>query len=263
MFSEYWSILLSNTPQLVFLSLSLCLWDGSPRSILEPIVLPCLQVGGVNFCSKISLNSVISSHLLEKLGTSGRMNDQILGPIIYFVKGSIRSLRSFSTSHSLDVTSQSPTPPENFWIHSQYCVTINAFTEEIINNSVLPMQHIVHVGRGPPFAEQNVSARKFTQSWGLWIYWEIELWPVLPPDDNAIWDPLRLINLDIYLATHVPNGAVYSLSMMERGVMVNVCSQARSEDILRFSIKFYRDREAWLRRDWADDLDLSVTQDLI
>ena len=83
----------------------------------------------------------------------------------------------------------------------------------------------------------------------------------LPPVDNAVRGPFRLLELDLYGATRIPKNIIsYFLSLAERGVIVNVL--CKSEDILQSSIDYYRDREEFLSRDWVDDLDLSLMQEL-
>jgi hypothetical protein len=61
-----------------------------------------------------------------------------------------------------------------------------------------------------------------------------DLYP-LPPADNAVHGPLRLLKLDLYPATRIPKKIIsYFLSLVERGVNVNVLS--RSQDITQSSI---------------------------
>ena len=76
----------------------------------------------------------------------------------------------------------------------------------------------------------------------------------LPPVDNAVHRPLRLLKFDLYPATRIPENMISYLSrLVERGVAVNVFSD--SEDILQSSIDYYRQRKNSLCQDWADDLD--------
>ena len=83
----------------------------------------------------------------------------------------------------------------------------------------------------------------------------------LPPADNAVHGPLRSLKLDLYPATRIPKKIIsYLLSLEERGVTVNVLSS--SENILQSSIDYYRGKEESLRRDWVDNLESNLMQDL-
>ena len=79
-----------------------------------------------------------------------------------------------------------------------------------------------------------------------------------PPINNVIL-PLRVfkLDLDLYPATRIPANAIsFFLGLVEQGLTVNVLS--KSEDLLQSSIKYYGHREECLRRDWVDDLDLTL-----
>jgi hypothetical protein len=79
----------------------------------------------------------------------------------------------------------------------------------------------------------------------------------LPPVDGAVRGPLHLLELNLHPAIRVPKNLIsYISSLKERGVTVNVLSE--SEDILKSSINHYRLSEDSSRRDWIDNLDLSL-----
>jgi hypothetical protein len=79
----------------------------------------------------------------------------------------------------------------------------------------------------------------------------------LPPADNAVHGPLHLFKLDLHPVTRIPKNMIsYLSSLVERGVTVDVLS--KSEDILQSSIDYFRRREDYLCRDWADDLESSL-----
>ena len=68
-----------------------------------------------------------------------------------------------------------------------------------------------------------------------------ELFP-LPPTDNTVHGPLRLLKLDLSPIARIPENIIsYLLSLTERGDTVNVLSG--SKDILQSSVDYYRDKE--------------------
>jgi len=83
-----------------------------------------------------------------------------------------------------------------------------------------------------------------------------DLYP-LPPADNAVHSPLRLLKLDLQLTNRIPENLIsYISSFAERGVTVNVLSN--SKDILQSSIDYYRCRKDSLCRDWSNNLDSTL-----
>ena len=84
-----------------------------------------------------------------------------------------------------------------------------------------------------------------------------DLYP-LPPVDNAVHGPLRLLELDFYYSTtRVPKKLMsYISSLEERGVTVNVLSY--SENILQSSIDYYKCREDFLCQDWTENFDSTL-----
>ena len=83
-----------------------------------------------------------------------------------------------------------------------------------------------------------------------------DLYP-LPPADNVVHGPFHLFKLDLHPVTRIPKNMIsYIPSLVERGVTVNVLS--KSEDILQSSIDYYKCREDYLCRDWADNFESSL-----
>ena len=108
----------------------------------------------------------------------------------------------------------------------------------------------------------NLEALEYTGQLRLCPGNYAELFP-LPPTDNAVHGPLRLLKLDLSPIARIPENIIsYFLSLTERGITVNVLS--RSKDILRSSIDYYRCKEDFLHWDWVDTLDssLSLMEDL-
>ena len=81
----------------------------------------------------------------------------------------------------------------------------------------------------------------------------------LPPANNAVRGPLHLLKLDLYPITRIPKKMLsYFSSLEERGVTVKVLSDSEDIRVLQSSIDYYRRREEFLSRDWADNLDSSL-----
>ena len=72
----------------------------------------------------------------------------------------------------------------------------------------------------------------------------------LPPTGNAVHGPLHLVKFDIHPETRISKNMIsYLLSLVERGITVNVLSD--SKDIFQSSIEFHG-------RDWTDNFDSSL-----
>ena len=78
----------------------------------------------------------------------------------------------------------------------------------------------------------------------------------LLPTDNAAHGPLRLFKINLTQHRLPKNMISYLSSFVERDVTVNV--MFNSEDILQLSIDYFRSREDFFGRDWADNLDPSL-----
>ena len=252
-------LILSKTPRLVFCRVSGYHTQYRPQNI-GPLVLTSLRSLHLQMgFSEDILNNIIAPHL-EELNLPNYYNPPI-EVITSFLGRSACSLHSFSMAFR-------GFPPhfETFKIffRSINTLSITSFFDYTLENHDLwdIFQLIAKVLSTQSISPQhgflpNLKILGYTGKLRLPARGLDALVYTLPPADNAVRGPLHLFKLDLHSITRIPKKMMsYFSGLEERGVTVNVMSN--SEDILQSSIDYYRRKEEFLRRDWADNLDSSL-----
>jgi F-box-like len=262
-------LIMSKTPRLVFCQISYPRYGiGLPS---QPLILESLRMLQLisNSHSSDGFLDFLITPFLEELSLSSE-SPVILDTTAYFFekaasfKRSPCSLRFFSVSfniskHFEEFMSLLPLIP------SLKILSITAYDRVFEDDSVNILQLVTKVVSSQSTTIQhrllpNLEVLEYTGQICLRPGNYAELF-FLPSTDNAVHGPLRLLQLDLDPTAIIPENIIsYFLSLMERGLTVNVLSG--SKDILQPSIDYYRDKEESLCRDWVDNLDSSWIQDM-
>ena len=256
-------LILRKTPRLVFCKVSNCTTRYIQQNIGALVLtsLRSLQLP-MGFAEDI-LNNVIAPHL-EELSLPNYRNAP-MEVVTSFLRRSACSLSSFSKTFrsfpphfetfmiffrsikifSITLTSFFDYSPENhdFWDILKLAAKVLSSQSTSPQQGLLPNLKILEfTGRLRPTGG-NLNALVNT----------------LPPADNAVRGPLHLFKLDLYPITRIPKKLLsYFLSLEERGVTVKVLSDSEDIRVLQSSIDYYRRREEFFSRDWADNFDSSL-----
>jgi hypothetical protein len=253
--------ILRKTPRLVF-----CEVSGSCR-ILElpsgPVFTPLRSLHMITKLAKFFLDYLIAPHL-EEFSLLRHNNLEVISS---FLRRSACSLRSFFTILSI------PSSFESLMELLQSVPSLNTLSI-ISRTTTSDFENNTPEDYDPPNILQLVAKVLSSQSTSLHQGFlpnlkileytgKLNLRPgnygdlcSMPPADNAVHGPLQLFKLDLYPATRIPKNMIsYLLSVVERGVTVNVLSKSKD---LQLSIDYYRCREDRFCGDWADNLDSSL-----
>ena len=259
-------LILSKTPRLVVCRVSRYNEQYGLENI-EPLVLTSLRSLHLQLgFSEDILNNTIAPHL-EELHLPNEYSPPIpMEDITSFLKRSACSLRSFSmafrnfTPHFetfkiffRSINTLSLTSFFNYTLENHDLWNIFQLVAKVLSTQSISPQH----GFLP-----NLKILEYTGNLRLPARRLNTLVYTLPPAHNAVRGPFHSLKLNLdYLhsITRMPKKMMsYFSSLEERGVTVNVMSDSEDRDILQSSIDYYRRREEFLCRDWADNLDSSI-----
>ena len=266
-------LVLHKTPRLVFYKISdFRIHYGHHMTAPVPVLTPLRSLQLMMKASFIEnfLNNIITPHL-EELGLPYYYNPTI-EVITSFLRRSACSLRSLSMNFS-----NIPPHYENFMRLLQSIPSLNTLSITSITTATrytrvesstpeyYDPRNILQLVAKVLSSQSTSHEQRFLPNLKILEYTgELYLRPgnyndlySLPPVDNVANGPLHLINFDLFQTSPIPKNMIsYISSLEERGITVNVfCGPV---DILQPSIDYYRDKEASLSRDWADNLDSSL-----
>ena len=251
-------LILRKTPRLVFCKVSCCYYTRYIEQNIGAFVLSSLRSLHlpVDHAEDI-LNNMIAPHLEELNYPS--YYDPLMQVITSFLRRSACSLRSFSMAFIIF--------PRHFESCMIFFRSINILSITSLNYSlenhdgwnILQLVAKVLSSQSTSLQQEFLPNLKILEYTGKLRVpaGNLDAPYTLPPADNAVRGPLHLLKLDLHPITRIPKRMMsYLSSLEERGVTVNVLSD--SEDILQSSIDYYRRREEYLCRDWADNLDSNL-----
>ena len=260
-------LILCKTPRLVFCSISdFCKpYTGPTMGVLVLPSLQSLKLISWSFAEEY-LNTVIAPHLEEFRVPSYCFT--LMKTITSFLQRSACPLHSFSIVFGIF-----PTYFEHFMDLLQILPSLNRLSITSLSTSFEdssedhdPRSILQLVAK--VLSSQSTSPQAFLPSLKILEYSRklylgsgnyIDFYS-LPPANNAVHGPLHLLQLNLHPVTRIPKNMIsYLSSLVERGITVKVLSN--SEDILKFSIDYYRCRNDSLGQDWTDNFDSSLFLD--
>ena len=261
-------LILHKTPRLVFCKVSgFCeRYRGPSLGALVLTSLKSLQLLITHFAEDF-LNNLIAPHL-EEFSLPKYCNPST-GIITSFLRRSACSLLSFSM-----VFSTFPPSFESFMdlLHSMpslnklsiISITTTGLFENTSHGDYDPRNILQLVAK--IVSSQSTSLQKgFLPNLKTIDYTgELRLRPgkyddlySLPLTGNAVHGPLHLVKFDIHPETRISKNMIsYLLSLVERGITVNVLS--KSKDIFQYSIDFYGYKKDSSCRNWTDNFNSSL-----
>ena len=255
-------LILRKTPRLVFCKVSVLGSSYGARTIGAPVLtsMKSLQLLISSAFSRDFLNNIIAPHL-EELSLSIPWYP-LLEVATSFLRRSTCSLLSFSVFFSCGPLRIPSHFDEGFnsLLHSM--PSLNSLSIQLIHDNPRDLfQLVANVVSSQSTSFQqgllpNLKTLEFTGKLYLRPGNYFDLYP-LPPADNAVHGPFRLLKIDINPLTRIPEDIIsYISSLVERGITVNVL--CGSKDILQSSVDYYRSRKESLCRDWTDNFDSSL-----
>ena len=261
-------LILRKTPRLVFckVSGSYAGYRGPSLGTLVLTSLKSLQLLITNFAEDF-LNHLIAPHLEEFcLPKYYNASTEV---VTSFLRRSACSLRSFSM-----IFSTFPPYFEGFMSLLQSMPSLNTLsiisvtTTDYFENISLEdydPRNILRLVAKILYSQSTSLKKGFLPNLMIFDYTgELRVRPVkyddlcsLSPTGNSVHGPLHLVKFDVHPEIRISKDTIsYLLSLVERGITVNVLS--KSKDILQSSMDFYEYKEDSIFRDWTDNFDSSL-----
>jgi hypothetical protein len=260
--------ILRMTPRLVFCEIAGCHPGADIVRSTGALFLRSLRslrlLVSIHFFLEHFLNNLIAPHLEEF--TLSYLDHPSIEVVTSFFKRSACSLRTLTMIFSISspyferfMSLLQSIPSLNSLLLSKSMTLEYATPEDYDPRNILQLVAKILSSQSTSLQQRflpNLEILKFTGELYLRPGDYSDLYS-LPPVDGAVRGPFHLLELNLHPATRVPKNLIsYISSLKERGVTVNVLSE--SEDILKSSINHYRLSEDSSRRDWIDNLDLSL-----
>ena len=260
-------LILRKTPRLVFCKVT-GIDMGYTRENIEALVLTSLRSLHLPICfADYFLDNIIAPHLEE---LSLLYYQEVMDAMASFLRRSACPLRSFSMEFpsfpphferfmkifrsintlskiSITETDDYPNPEDDHDLWNIFQFVANVLSSQS-THGFLPNLKIL---------EYNGMLRLPAGNLDDLVY-------DLPPADD-VHGSLHLFKLDLDPMARIPRNMMsyfsgLQASLQERGVTMNVLSN--SEDILQSSIDYYRSKEEFSSKDWADDFESDLFLDL-